>query len=241
MGELNACRGSCNCHNIRDRPRGRRHDRLQVKGLDCADCAASLIKAIESAPGVSRATLNFNAGTITIEHETDLQEILKVIENSGYQASRDGTQLHIFQIEGLDCADCAAKLEKYISEMPGVSLATLNFSTAQLDVEHTIPVREIEKAISGMGYTYRLKGNGSRNEGFLGKYRRILSTAVSGAGLATGMIVGWVGLPPYISMLFYAFAIVTGGFYIFRSALYSLRSITPDMNLLMTLAVAGAV
>ena len=39
----------------------------------------------------------------------------------------------------------------------------------------------------------------------------------------------------------FAFAIVAGGFYIFRSALYSAKTLTPDINLLMTVAVAGAV
>ncbi|CAJ36988.2 putative Cd(2+)-translocating P-type ATPase [Methanocella arvoryzae MRE50] len=166
-------------------------------------------------------------------------------QKNGREASPDAApghiEVHTFEIRGLDCADCAAKLEKYVSEMPGVARAALNFSTAVLTVEHSTPVAEIGKAISGMGYTYKLQGNGSPKESFLRKYRKILSTAASGIGLAAGMAASFLGLPWYVPTLCFAFAIVTGGFYIFRSALYSLKSLTPDMNLLMTLAVAGAI
>ncbi len=218
-----------------------RHDRIRVSGLDCTDCAAKLVRAVEAVPGVEKASLNFNAGVLTVDHTTGIEELICVIEKSGYEAALDGIEVHTFEVEGLDCADCAAKLEKYVSEMPGVARAALNFSSATLTVEHATPVAEIGKAISGMGYTYRLQGNGGQEDGFFKKYRRIISAAVSGLGLGTGMAASFLGLPWYVPTLCFAFAIITGGFYIFRSALYSLKSLTPDMNLLMTLAVAGAI
>lgn len=243
MSELKVFTDTCSCctsEHVQDHSE-LRHDRLRVTGMDCTDCAAKLVKAIESHPGITRVNLNFNAGVMTIDHKASLGDIISIIKNNGYEASPDGIQVHVYQIEGLDCADCAAKLEKYVSEMPGVSRATLNFSTARLTVEHSSPAAEIEKAISGMGYTYTLQGNSGHEEAFYKKYRRLISAAVSGIGLAAGMASAFIGLPWYIPLLCYAFSIITGGFYIFRSAIYSLRSLTPDMNLLMTLAVAGAI
>jgi len=40
-----------------------------------------------------------------------------------------------FKLEGLDCANCAAKMEKAINNLDGVSNATVNFMTTKLVVE----------------------------------------------------------------------------------------------------------
>lgn len=40
-----------------------------------------------------------------------------------------------FILEGLDCANCAAKIEKAISELDGVKEATVNFMTTKLIID----------------------------------------------------------------------------------------------------------
>ncbi|WP_286947203.1 cation transporter [Acetobacterium sp. UBA5834] len=40
-----------------------------------------------------------------------------------------------FKLEGLDCANCAAKMEKAINNLDGVSNATVNFMTTKLVIE----------------------------------------------------------------------------------------------------------
>lgn len=40
-----------------------------------------------------------------------------------------------FRLEGLDCANCAAKMEKAINELDGVKEATVNFMTTKLIIE----------------------------------------------------------------------------------------------------------
>lgn len=40
-----------------------------------------------------------------------------------------------FQLQGLDCANCAAKMEKAIREIEGVKEATVNFITQKLIIE----------------------------------------------------------------------------------------------------------
>ncbi|MHB8130399.1 MAG: cation transporter [Mobilitalea sp.] len=41
----------------------------------------------------------------------------------------------IFRLEGLECANCAAKMEKAINELDGVKEATVNFMTTKLVIE----------------------------------------------------------------------------------------------------------
>ena len=40
-----------------------------------------------------------------------------------------------FILEGLDCANCAAKMEQAINELDGVNKATVNFMTTKLVIE----------------------------------------------------------------------------------------------------------
>lgn len=40
-----------------------------------------------------------------------------------------------FRLEGLECANCAAKMEKAINDLDGVTSATVNFMTTKLVIE----------------------------------------------------------------------------------------------------------
>jgi copper chaperone CopZ len=40
-----------------------------------------------------------------------------------------------FRLEGLDCANCAAKIEKAINGLDGVNEATVNFMTTKMVIE----------------------------------------------------------------------------------------------------------
>jgi len=40
-----------------------------------------------------------------------------------------------FRLEGLGCANCAAKMEKAIGELDGVKEATVNFMTTKMVIE----------------------------------------------------------------------------------------------------------
>ncbi|MBQ7867886.1 MAG: cation transporter [Clostridia bacterium] len=41
----------------------------------------------------------------------------------------------VFKLKDLDCANCAAKMEKAISELPGVASVRVNFLTQKLTLE----------------------------------------------------------------------------------------------------------
>ena len=57
-----------------------------------------------------------------------------------------------FILKGLDCADCAAKMERAINKLDGVKEATVNFMTQKLVIEgedEKMPtiVQEAEKIV----------------------------------------------------------------------------------------------
>lgn len=41
----------------------------------------------------------------------------------------------VFKLNGLDCANCAAKIEAAVQKLPGVTAATVNFMTTKLTLE----------------------------------------------------------------------------------------------------------
>ena len=41
----------------------------------------------------------------------------------------------VFMLEGLDCANCAAKIESAVQKLPGVTAATVNFMNTKMTLE----------------------------------------------------------------------------------------------------------
>lgn len=41
----------------------------------------------------------------------------------------------MLKLEGLDCANCAAKIEAAVQKIPGVTAATVNFMTLKMTLE----------------------------------------------------------------------------------------------------------
>jgi Zn2+/Cd2+-exporting ATPase len=145
-------------------------------------------------------------------------------------------------ITGLDCANCAAKLEKRIGGLAGVSEARLTFATGKLTVEHCVPVSALLQAIQESGY------RGSVVQGTAGaaelpsvwQERRTQMTAVSGVFLAAALTMRWLGIQADWIIPVYILSMVIGGFHVVRIALYSLKALSLDMNVLMTIAAVGA-
>lgn len=55
--------------------------KFKIKGLDCANCAAELERAIKKIEGVENSNINFITEKMEIEHdETRKQEIIEIIK-----------------------------------------------------------------------------------------------------------------------------------------------------------------
>jgi Cd2+/Zn2+-exporting ATPase len=71
---------------------------FDVRGMDCTECARSVATAVERLPGVSSASVNFGAGTLTVEASANAQvdlrpRVLHAVEVAGYRAtSRDAAR-----------------------------------------------------------------------------------------------------------------------------------------------------
>jgi len=161
-----------------------------------------------------------------------------VREESG---AENNVQRSRFYIEGLDCADCAARLEKRIASLDGVKDAALNFGSGRMNVTHTAPALIIINAVREAGYSIEVRQGPGPGDGDGQRKAGLLTTALSGALLVAGFIAGLGGAGEYLSPGLYLAGILSGGFPVARRGFYSARSLSLDMNFLMTVAVIGAV
>src|ERR671917_432410 len=150
----------------------------------------------------------------------------------------------VVHVEGMDCASCAATVEKRVSALPGVSRATVNFAAGRLDAEHNpgLSLEELEGAVRAAGYEVARTEEAERTN--LWRTPRALLTAASALLFLAGLALSVAGAPqvPQVALVgTYLAAIVVGGVPIFRAAVAGLRARHLDMNVLMSAATVGAV
>ncbi|MBA3611147.1 MAG: cation-translocating P-type ATPase, partial [Rubrobacter sp.] len=154
--------------------------------------------------------------------------------------SLDGAERTVVRVKGMDCASCAATVEKRVATLPGVHRATVNFAVGRLDAEHdpSLSVEDIEKAVREAGYGVGSAGEIER-ESFW-RTPRALLTSASAVLFLVGLALSLVGVPEVVRVGVYAAAILVGGTPILRAALAGLKARHLDMNVLMSAAVIGA-
>ena len=161
-----------------------------------------------------------------------------------------------FRIEGMDCADEVAILKKELGPLVGgEERLAFDVLRGRLTVAaETASAEAVRGAVARTGMKAEPWQDSQQRDEGTDRQRRLQSrlTAASGlltaAGLAThawlagglGRALGGEGVPLAAKAL-YLLAIVAGGWFIAPKAWYALRRLRPDMNLLMTVAVTGAV
>lgn len=233
------------------------HETLAIRGLDCADCARTLERAIERLPGVLWVSVHFAAATLALEidrEQVDRAAIVARIRALGYEVDEPApVQEMVFQVEGLDCADCALHLEEALGRTPGIAHVSVDFALARARITpqagHDVAGTAAQVA-EKMGYA--LVGEGARSgqaapspAGWrqrLRQRRRDLTTVGAGLLIALAVALNLLGGPPTLVVGSYVAAILVGGFYIARAGWAALRTThSLDMNALMTVAAVGAI
>ena len=243
-----------------------------IEGLDCANCAAKIERKIQAMPQIDEATLTFATKQLRVTSpETDKNALKSELE-SVCLSVEDGVSLHekgagvparkkngelltvTYTIEGLDCANCAAKIEHKIQAMPQIDEATLTFATKQLKVTSTqsdssMLKSELESVClsveDGVSLEEKSASVPSRksSDGFWVQNKVDLLPIIIGAVLFTaGMIMEHVLALPTI-VLFIIFAVgylILGGQVLLASAKNISKGQIFDENFLMSIATIAA-
>lgn len=159
----------------------------------------------------------------------------------------------IYIIDGLDCANCAAKMERKIQSMPEVKTASVIFATKQLKITAENPDKllpKLEKACRTIENDVKLTAkDNSRsslskiNKVFFKDNRAdILSITVGTLFFAAGMIAEHWGMLPlsFVLPIFIIAYLILGGEVLWTSIKNISKKIIFDENFLMSIATISA-
>ena len=169
------------------------------------------------------------------------REVASISETPEGRASLGHLERTVVRVEGMDCASCAATVEKRVGQLPGVHRAVVTFAAGRLDAEHEpgLALEEIERAVRDAGYGVE-RAQEVEGPPFW-RTPRAISVLASALLLVLGLALSVAGASEVASVGTYLAAIVVGGVPIFRAALAGLRTRHMDMNVLMSAATIGAV
>ena len=239
-----------------------------LKNLGCANCAAKMEYKIKELPGVEYASVSFVTKQLRLSaknHEVLLpaiREICASIESDVEVVPRSGMmpfnfESKVYLLENLGCANCAAKMEKAINDLPDVSAATITYATKQLrltaknhaqllpqvqaicsTIEAGVKVVErIGKPVLAENINQRKKSGGILS---MSDEQRSLAEIVFGGILfIISEIAGLVPEAYHIYCLVAAY-ILLGGRIVLTALKNSTKGQVFDENFLMTVATLGA-
>jgi len=223
------------------------HDRLSLEGLDCADCASTIERMLSRKEGVLWVAVNFPAAQMEVEYDPgriDAEAIGREIAHLGYSASRPAaghSHTDILYIPEMDCDEEISLIRKKLGGLEGVLDLDFNLVSQRLTVVHRITSARIEGALREIRMTPRReKVEQEPGRGFWSTHKRLILTIASGLLTVTGFFLSQLAVDPRVTIPVYGAAILSGGWLVARKGFYALRNRTLDINVLMSLAVAGA-
>ncbi len=150
-------------------------------------------------------------------------------------------QKNVYRVSGFSCSGCANTFEKNVQHLDGVVDAKVNFGASKITVYGEASLQELEKAgaFEGLKLTpEHEKVQEEKKEPFIKKNANVIVAFLL-------VVLGFVfqmlnGEGHSTSVISFAFAMVIGGFSLFKTGLVNLTKLQFDMKTLMTVAVIGA-
>ncbi|MGL5388180.1 MAG: heavy metal translocating P-type ATPase [Serratia sp. (in: enterobacteria)] len=239
---------------------------LPVEGMTCASCVGRVERALKAVPGVQTATVNLatERADVTFNGVADPQAAVNAIEGAGYTVREQTTEL---AIEEMTCASCVGRVEKALTQLPGVLAATVNLATERARVRHlagVVSTADLESAVEQAGYQARRISAETANVNDQDTERREneargLRRSLLIAGILTLPVfileMGSHLIPPmhhwvqgvlgeqtswYIQFVLATLVLFGPGLRFFRKGIPALLRGAPDMNSLVSVGTAAA-
>ncbi|MDZ5811708.1 heavy metal translocating P-type ATPase [Halorubrum sp. AD140] len=171
---------------------------LDITGMSCANCSATIQDTLESLDGVAEADANFatDEGSVTYDpDEVSLREIYDAIDEAGYGAVSETVTI---TISDMTCANCAETNETALEETAGVLDAEVNYATDEAQVTYNPAEASFDAlcdAIEAAGYspvreadTDEGSGQDARDAARQAEIRKQLRLTLFGAVLSAPML-----------------------------------------------------
>ncbi|MEP0765998.1 MAG: cadmium-translocating P-type ATPase [Fimbriimonadia bacterium] len=202
-----------------------------------AQCDACLDRFLERAQGVRgvqaiRPTLDRRSADVDTDGSNDTWR--EQLDRVGAGVS-DGVVHETLRLTGLDCPSCAEKVQKAVADLPGVNHASVSYTSKKLFVEYDsarIGPRGVADALRRAGFAPVAPGSRLIVPPFV-------RLPLTGALLMLGTVGDYLHWP--LAWLLLLPVVLVEGWPIFQGALASLKRCTANMNVLMAVAVLGAI
>ena len=148
-----------------------------------------------------------------------------------------------FKIEGMDCHEEVAILERTLKRLSGMEALDADVLAQRLRVKYDaakLNASAIAEAVAQTGMRAWLEHEEPVAPVGSPATRRVLVVA-SGVALGVGLLCDLLRAPAPVSTVAYGVSIISGGVYTARRAIAAARLLSLDINVLMLVAVAGAV
>ena len=251
----------CNCHM----PDEDLEKKVYIlEGIDCANCAAKIEAKIRQMPEVGFASVAFATKQLRVSANNQaellpkMQAVVDSIEDGVTIVPRQRKKLNgisntkVYILEGLDCANCAAKIEAKLRTLNGVDDLTITYATKQMKLSAKNPdqmIPMIKETIDAMedGITIVPKDNKVIKSEEAGEKKfsfnnPLVSIGVGAVIFIIGEILEHVGNVPTIPMfaLFLIAYLVLGGKVLITAGKNIMKGQVFDENFLMCIATIGA-
>ena len=251
----------CNCHM----PDEDLEKKVYIlEGIDCANCAAKIEAKIRQMPEVGFASVAFATKQLRVSANNQaellpkMQAVVDSIEDGVTIIPRQRKKLSgisntkVYILEGLDCANCAAKIEAKLRTLNGVDDLTITYATKQMKLSAKNPdqmIPMIKETIDAMedGITIVPKDNKVIKSEEVGEKKfsfnnPLVSIGVGAVIFIIGEILEHVGNVPTIPMfaLFLIAYLVLGGKVLITAGKNIMKGQVFDENFLMCIATIGA-
>ena len=226
-----------------------------MKNIDCANCSAKIEKKIQELPEVDDCILTFATRQLRVysSEGTKLLPKMQAIANQiepgtiiEVRPKNPKAVCTVYVMKNIDCANCSAKIEKKIQELPEVDDCILTFATRQLRVYSSEGTKLLPKmqAIADQiepGTVIEIREEGKPSSDTRDdKHDHDIPELLAGAAL---FIIGELlshSMPP-VSIGCFVIAYLILGREVLLTALKNMKSgHVMDENFLMSVATIGA-
>ena len=133
-----------------------RNSHLDITGMSCANCSATIEDTLDALDGVTEADANYATDEGTVQYDPErvsLGDIYDAIDEAGYGAVSETVTI---AITDMSCANCADTNETALEDTPGVIDAEVNYATDEAQVTYNpadVSMDALYDAIEDAGYS----------------------------------------------------------------------------------------
>ena len=215
---------------------------LRVEGLDCADCALRIERAVSQLPTVEKVRVSavdqsLRAQGADINH----QEIAEVVRGLGYKPIKvDGKRKTTLRIPAMDCPD-EEKMIRLGLERVDASVLAVNLKAQTITVSHSFGRSQLLNIFRELGFPATVSSDKPPLERGIKRITDLILTFLPLVATILGAVLQFNGQPQIVTVPIYLAAILVGGYGFAKKGILAALRFSLDMNTLMTLAVLGAV